>query len=246
MKKPILLLMVTMLLSSCLHYYYVPNTHNVPLFKEKNEARIAGSLAIGTESVSYEVQGAYSVTDNIALALSAMSTEGLDNEEHDYAKGMYIDAAMGYYHPISNWMVVELFGGFGIGMQEHEYSDNYEYKAGWAHLSNSKIYLQPAYGITLYDCFDVSVSARLGMLNYYNVSYDTENTYESIDLGKLDDRLHFLIEPAITVRGGWKYFKVQTQVSLVESWDEEYLEMAEFIHVSAGLYISLGNRFNRK
>jgi hypothetical protein len=245
MKRPVVLIVVTMLLSSCSHYYYVQNTHNVPLFKERNEARISGSLAGGDKTESIEIQGAYSVTDHVAIAVNAMSTTGGSVADHDYGRGKYFDAALGYFQPISNWMVLEMYGGVGKGVQKHEYSYNYDYQDGWSRLSYNKIYLQPSYGLTLLDYFDVAVSTRVGLLSYYDISYDIENTYETMDMEKLDDRLHIMFEPALTLRGGWKYFKIQTQVAYVETWNRTDLGMVEEIHVSAGLYISLGKRFNR-
>jgi len=53
-------LFLSALLCSYSHYYYVPSTQNVPLFREKNEIRISGTLAEGEEiafSKSYMKDG---------------------------------------------------------------------------------------------------------------------------------------------------------------------------------------------
>lgn len=67
---------LSVLLSSCSHYYYVPNVQNVPLFREKNEYRISGSYGFGDESSCAEVQAAYSVSDKIGIMTDFMSAKG--------------------------------------------------------------------------------------------------------------------------------------------------------------------------
>ena len=47
-------LLVEMLVTSCMHYYYVATEQNVPLFKEKNELHMAGTMSVGDESESFE------------------------------------------------------------------------------------------------------------------------------------------------------------------------------------------------
>jgi hypothetical protein len=244
MKTPVVLLCMALLLSSCSGYYYVQNTHNVPLFMEKNEARISGSLAGGEQTESYEVQGAYSITNHVAVAVSAMSTSG-GSVNYDYGKGIYIDAAVGYYRPFYNRFIFEAFGGFGISEQKHEFAEGYSYNEGWARLSFNKIYLQPSFGISLFDAFDVAFSTRIGLLNYYNISFKTEDTFIVEDMEALQSRTHIVLEPAITVRGGWKYFKIQTQLAYVENGNSSDLGIADELHFSVGLYLSLSKSFNR-
>jgi len=43
-KQLIALLFLPVLFCSCSHYYYVPNSQNVPLFREKNEYRFQEHL----------------------------------------------------------------------------------------------------------------------------------------------------------------------------------------------------------
>ena len=75
-KQLIALLFLPVLFCSCSHYYYVPNSQNVPLFREKNEYRFSGTLAGVEESSSKELQAAYSVTDHIGVMANFMSAKG--------------------------------------------------------------------------------------------------------------------------------------------------------------------------
>jgi hypothetical protein len=51
-------------MSSCSHYYYIQPTHNVPLFKEKDEYRASISLGKGDETSTVDLQAAYAIKDN--------------------------------------------------------------------------------------------------------------------------------------------------------------------------------------
>jgi hypothetical protein len=59
-----------LLISSCSKVCYVPNMHQVPLFRERNEIRaggaIGGSGVVNAVSLK-EFQAAYSVADHIAV-----------------------------------------------------------------------------------------------------------------------------------------------------------------------------------
>lgn len=245
MKKTMVLLIASVLFTSCSHVYYVQHTHNVPLFNESKEARISGNWNEGYESSSVEIQGAYAVTDHIGIALNAMTSWGGSVEGHNYGRGKYIDAAVGYYQPVLKKIVLETYAGVGNGYQKHAYSDYYDYQNGWARLSYNKIYLQPSVGISLAHCFDAAVSARLALVNFYNVSYYTEDQFHRDDLNYLENNAHIMFEPAFTLRGGWKYFKIQTQLSLIEPLNDVDYSYVEPFQVSMGLYISLGKRFRQ-
>ena len=93
-------LLISILLCSCSHYYYVPSTQNVPLYREKNDYRLSGTRAGGEESVCTEVQAAYSVTDHMGIMANFMSARGGDiSDNTNWAKGNYLDGAIGYYEP---------------------------------------------------------------------------------------------------------------------------------------------------
>jgi hypothetical protein len=236
------------LLSSCAHYYYVPNSQNVPLFKEKNEYRISGAYGAGDLSKAMEIQMAYSVTDKIGVMTNFMSVKGGSYFNKGYGKGNYLEGALGYFKPIKEWGVFEIYGGFGGGKQHHKYYNSSDKLLGSSNLSSVRIYLQPSFGLT-YNKFDIALSARVCRLSFNNInSKGFENSASNYkpDLDKLyalSNKSHFFIEPALTLRGVWKNVKVQYQRSLSTYISKPKLDFGEDGHASIGLYIAIAERY---
>lgn len=239
-----LTLFVAIFLNSCTHYYYVANIQDVPLFKEKNEFRISGSAGSGDESTSIEVQTAYAVTDKIGIMADYMSAKGGDPTSHNYGSGNYYEGAVGYYRPVGRFGVFETYGGLGFSNQHHEYSNYYSnLNTGTSDLSSLKFYIQPSFGFTT-KFFDIAVSTRFSALTFNiktnNVPGDN-NLYN--ELNGLSTQIHPYLEPAITIRAGWQYTKVQIQAEYSENLTSEDNSVGEHSHISIGLYLSFGNRF---
>lgn len=243
-KNVILFLLISFLFSSCTHYYYVPNVQNVPLFREKNEFRIAAHYGGGDESVAGEVQAAYAITDKMGVAANYIHASGGHDSKNNFGKGNYIEGAVGYFKPVEKSGVFEIYGGLGGGGQHHEYNSNYSNDSfGKADLSFFKIYLQPSYGFT-FNWIDVAFSTRLNRVSYTNIdNYVYNNNYVSDDLHSLSDKGHYFIEPAVTLRAGWKNIKAQVQAVYSGYLNNPKLDVFEEVHLSVGLYITLAKRY---
>jgi hypothetical protein len=237
-------LFLAVLLSSCSHYYYVPNVQNVPLFKEKDEFRISAHYGGGDESVTGEIQTAYAITDKIGVAANYMHASGGNVSENDFGKGNYFEGAVGYFKPVSKSGVFEVYGGLGGGGQHHEYQNHYDLSfSGDADLSCFKIYVQPAYGLT-FNWLDVAFSTRLSRVSYTNIEYSIyENPNIVNELESLSGKGHFFIEPGITLRGGWKNIKAQVQYVYSGYLNNPKLYTFEEGHISIGLYIAIAKRY---
>lgn len=180
---------LSVLLSSCSHYYYVPNVQNVPLFREKNEYRISGSYGFGDESSCAEVQAAYSVSDKIGIMTDFMSAKGGTVSDNNWGKGYYFDGAIGYYKPLGRSGVFEIYGGAGGGNQHHQYVvSNYSNgtvtnsSGGTSDLAFMKIFVQPSLGLT-YKIFDIAVSTRISRLSFINIDnriYGNPDLYNNL------------------------------------------------------------------
>lgn len=253
MKKLTTIFFVAVLLSisSCTHYYYVPNVQHVPLFKEKNEARLSLSFGGGEESTCTEVQAAYSVTGHIGVMTNFMAASGGDKSDKDWGRGNYLEGAIGYFKPIDKYGVFEVYGGFGGGRQHHEYSmlrfnsttnEYYHASSGYSDLSCTKLFVQPSYGVT-FNAFDVAFSTRIGGLFYHNIvnriNTDDNDYDELYDLALQED--YFFLEPAITLRGGWKYIKIQFQAAYTGFINQPDVRF-ERTHVSLGIYVPIAKR----
>jgi hypothetical protein len=241
-------MLIIILLSSCSHYYYVPNTQNVPLFKEKNEYRILGAYGAGDQSKAVEIQMAYSVTDKIGVMTNYMSVKGGEYIGKDYGKGNYLEGAVGYFKPIGRLGVFEIYGGFGGGKQHHEYYNMSDKLIGSSNLSSIRIYLQPSFGLS-FNAFDIALSTRVCRLSFNNINSmefgNSASNYEDSrsELYALSNNSHIFIEPALMLRGGWKNVKVQYQRSLSRYLNKTNLSFGEENHGSIGLYISIADRY---
>jgi hypothetical protein len=246
----IVILISAILFCSCTHYYYVPNLQNVPLFKEKNEIHLSGSYGGGMHSNSIEVQGSYSLPYNIGLMANYLHGRGGDFSNNDYGKGNYFEGALGYYKPFKEFEgVFEIYGGIGSGNQHHEYSsrhfDQWEYYRkydGSSDLSFSKLFLQPSFGLT-FDMFDVALSTRICRLSFTDIKNSITDSVEVDKVNYLSDKSHYFIEPAVTLRGGWKYIKFQFQLAYSGYLGHPEYYFYDDIHLSAGLYFTIAKRF---
>lgn len=61
----------------------------------------------------------------------------------------------------------------------------------------------------------------------------------------LSDKSHLFFEPCITVRGGWKYVKVQLQASYSGYLNKPRLYIGEESHLSVGLYVAIAGRYKK-
>jgi hypothetical protein len=235
---------LAVLLCSCSHYYYVANVQNVPLFKEKNELRLTGIYGEGDESRGVEVQSAYSITDNIGVMADFMSARGGDVSGNNYGKGNYFEGAVGYYKPAGKYGVFEMYGGLGKSSQHHEYTSLYynEYE-GSADVSYIKYFVQPSFGIT-FKALDIALSTRLCSVYYNKIDNKVlGNSYEYNDLHSLVYTNHFNLEPALTIRGGWKNVKVQFQAEYAGLINNQDLFFGEEWHISFGLNFAIAKRY---
>ena len=230
------------LISSCSHYYYIQNIQNVPLFKEKNELCATMALGGGDEVSTKEVQAAYSITKNIAVMADFMSASGGNVSSNNWGKGMYLDGAVGYYKSLNDIGVFEIYGGIGTSNQHHQYSTG-NHNDGTADLSFTKIFLQPSLGLT-FKAFDIAISTRFSKLSFNKVDNQINlNNYEIYNLDTIAlNRNSFLIEPALTLRGGWKFIKLQLQFSYTNNLTHQNLKF-ENSNVSLGLYFTIAKRY---
>lgn len=260
-KQLILGISFTMLisLSSCTHYYYMPNIQNVPLFKEKNEFRILGALSTGEYIEAVEVQSAYSITNKFAVMGNFMSASGSYSSSSNSGSGSHGEVGFGYYKSLNKCFVFETYGGLGISSQHHNYSiknynggsgaPNYNYNntpsvvssTYTSNLKYMKAFIQPSIGLSL-NAFDFILSSRIGYLSFYDIN-NPGRMQEVRDIEETRDM--FLFEPGATIRLGWKFVKVQAQAT-VQLNNKENLINTEQLALSIGLYFSFADRFIKK
>jgi hypothetical protein len=236
-------------LSGCAHKYYVPPAQNVPLFKEKNELRASGCVGGTSEISTVDAQAAYSFTDRFAAMVNYMHGAGGDKTTLNYGKADYLDAAVGYFKAFDKHGVFEIYGGVGGSSQHH----NYQYTdsdffgkprqySGSSDLAFSKVYLQPSIGLT-FSGFDIAFTSCISNINFHKISFHMDpNDVERAPLDALSHKRNsFLFEPSLTLRGGWKYVKMQVQ--LISSTNMSHSDLKfENGKVSLGIMFAFAER----
>ncbi|PCH67245.1 MAG: hypothetical protein COC01_06195 [Bacteroidetes bacterium] len=221
---------VLLLLNSC-SIYYAPNAHNVPLFKGKDDVRISIIASHGGyDYKGTEIQGAYAITDKIGLITNGFIAHAEDDNSPKSGEGSFLEIGAGYYKPLNKFFVFETYNGIGAGEVYNMYRDRSSSTVNFL-----KYFIQPSIGFSS-KVFDAALSSRFCALHYYSIqSNSMENTGNLLGL-KYDVPL--LIEPALTLRLGWKNVKIQGQYGL-----SFILNNPEFDHdglnLNVGLYIGI-------
>ncbi len=197
------------LITSCRTTFYIPNTQNVPLIKEKGEWEITTA----SNNIQMDLQGAYGLGDATALQLNTFIVFPGNLFLNDGVSGGFIELGGGYYKNLSDHLLFDTYMLAGIGHIENLilFSSNANSNSGGEISANFARYgLQPSISY-MTDYFSISASSRLVNLSHYKIHGDLYN--DGIDqIYYLNEHnSNFLIEPAITVKGGWEIVKLQVQ-----------------------------------
>jgi hypothetical protein len=117
-------------------------------------------------------------------------------------------AATGFYKNMSENFLFEMYAGIGM----YNYKNNavsYLKK-----MNNINLFLQPSIAF-VNNNFDAAFTLRVDNLNRGNTII-TDSVLSSDDQNKykfLDYKSYLFVQPAITLRAGFKYVKVQFQIS---------------------------------
>ncbi len=195
---------------ACSPKYYTPNTQNVPLISEKGET----NLTLSGNGNQVEFQGAYGVTENIAIKANGGLFIPPDLDNGNGGSGKFLEIGSGYFKPINEKVIFELYGVMGFGSFENHLVSTISTNPQTSGNISSNIFrigVQPNIGFKG-DHFTAAFSARLASLNYSNINGDL--IFDKIDQSTYlkDNKSNFLIEPAITLKGGFEKIKIQVQL----------------------------------
>lgn len=200
---------LALILASCSPKFYSPNTHNVPLISEQGETNL--SLSGNVNQV--EFQGAYGVTDGFAFQANGGVFIPSDLDNGDGGSGNFGEIGLGYFKPITENWIFEAYGLAGYGTLENHFPSSIENNPGTTGKISANIFrfgVQPNFGYKSKH-FSAAVSSR-----FVNVSYNQVNGSFIFENKDQEDYLNanssnFMIEPALTIRGGFERFKLQVQ-----------------------------------
>lgn len=207
--KLLIIILITLGLASCSPKFYTPNSHNVPLLSEKGET----SLTLTGNGNQLEFQGAYAITDHFAIKADGgvFSPPNLDNGNG--GSGKFGELGVGYFRPIHENWIFETYGIIGYGgFENHLPSTQEDYPSTKGSISANllRVGIQPNFGFKS-KYFSAAVSSRIVNLSYSNIKGDLIFKDESQTNYLKNNSSNFLVETALTLRGGIEKFKIQLQ-----------------------------------
>lgn len=213
--------------SSC-RTVYTPNTVHNPLLQEKGEFK--GLIAPNN------LQAAYAITDNIGVMANGYYNSFTSDDKDFHNKGKALELGVGYFNKSPNNIVYELYAGagrFNVAMDEASGTKNFKADA-------TKLFIQPGIGwVNPY--VEVGLAPRFSMISYDSpeISGYTAQEQDSYYFGTLATKSHLFLEPAITVRGGYKWIKLQLQYGRAFKLSKNQLNYDDDIG-SVGLVFNVG------
>ena len=236
MKKLSTILVVSIIgFSSCNPKFYTPNTQNVPLISQKGET----NLTLSGNGNQVEFQGAYGIAEHIAIQANGGLFIPKDLDNGNGGSGKYIEVGAGYFNEVQpNW-VFETYGILGFGdFENHLPSTVIDYPQSTGDISGKifRVGIQPNFGYKS-EYFSAAISSRFVNLSYNGIEGDL--IFEDINLPEYlkENSSNFLIEPALTVRGGFEKIKLQLQYGY--SWNVTNSDFRQ-----DKTYLTVGLNFN--
>jgi hypothetical protein len=238
----LLFLSLMFVLPSCTHYYYGPNSNNVPLLKQKNDVAVVASFAAASESSGFEFQFADAFANHFGGMLNFYTTQGKETgSNNSYSKGSatLIEIGGGYFTPVADRWVFETYAGIGTGTVNNSYSQTESSK-----VNATKLFIQPSFGYkNNAGTFQAAISSRFNSVklnlqqsSILQVNHATEYTRVQ-DLKSNGDNIYW--EPSFLIRGGFRSVLFQLQYTTSNGFKTHtYLTEPDLISIGAFFYFS--------
>ena len=223
MKSLLLYLASLSALAACSPIFYSPSSQHIPLLTNKNELAVSGGY-VGAESAEgMALKAAYAVAPNWALmAGGSLYFRGEDDNNAKSGSGGFVEGGVGCFKPASEKLVFELYGLLSYGGMNNRFPQsvaNYPNTDGKINADIFGVGIQPSFGFKS-RFFDAALSLKATRINYTNIRGNliTQNsdqeTAGSQQTYLSDHRGNFLLEPALTLRGGLEFLKLQVQTGV--------------------------------
>jgi hypothetical protein len=175
---------------------YVPNTRNVPLFREQGEFQASVIASNGAE-----VQTALAITDNIAIMANGSFLRQKISEQ-DYTRShTFVEGGIGYYKA-NRRSRIEIFAGYGLGKgtsfaQYYFFRNDFGQKDLVATGTYSRIFIQPSFGQNNRR-FNLAFTPRISLVDFSEFSSNDNDPANATVTIKPDEQPRLFIEPALT------------------------------------------------
>ncbi len=203
---------------------YVPNVVNTPMLSNKGEFH----ANVNTGTSGFDPQLSYAITDNIGVMLNA-SIENRNRDSTDsHHRHKFIEFAAGYYTKFAELGRFETYVGYGRGSINAHY--DFVLWESFSDVKYNRIFVQPAIGIST-KWFDGSFAMRIAYVDIFQSGYRKDGIF---------------MEPIVTVKFGYDYFKIVSQMGYSLPADNYVSFDYEPFMFSVGIQVTLGRRGNSK
>lgn len=233
---------------SCTHYYYGPNSANVPLLQKKDDGRITASFAAADETSGFELQSAYAFTNHFGAMFNFYTAYGerkSSSSSSSYSKGSgtYAEVGGGYYTPLKNankW-IFETYAGAGTGSITNEYS-----LSEMSKVNITKLFIQPSFGYSnKKGTFQAAIASRFSSVHLNlqqfssTINSSADNYFDLEDLKNNGNSIYW--EPSLLIRAGISKLKVQAEFTSSQAFKKHIYSTQTGI-ISFGILFSFNGK----
>lgn len=245
--KTIFSFCLILFIASCSTPSFLPQTHNAPLFTDKNQLHVNPSLSLRT----FDLQVAYSPTNYLGVITNLQVSSRYNMAE----------IGVGAFQTYGNKLVTEFYLGYGNGRIKTDQKIKndflgYDYVYYNVEINANKYFFQPNIGIKFNDKINLSFSTRLTYWDYSHYYYYTEKwqydsgSYWLAGKDTVDSKncSAITIEPALSFRVGGDHTKFMIQTGLCPVFDSgandfsPYRNTYAFIRLGVCVYFDLFNK----
>lgn len=219
------------LITSC-KTVYQPNAINTPLLNNEGEVRVSVD--------QQNIQAAYAITDHAGVMLNGFYVKEKSDNNTIQGSGGLVEVGFGYFTRVRPF-IFETYVGGGMGsvqFSEEKMDNNNQMQRYTFDARGMRFFVQPSFGLGT-RFFDVALTPRfvVGKYNSVNTNYSTQDQIDG-KFYQIDQPVWSFIEPAITVRGGYQWIKLQAQFGLAQKLNSEPLSYKDSF-VNVGISVNL-------
>lgn len=190
-------------LASCKSVYH-PNVVNTPLLSNQGELRAYADPG--------NVQLAYAATDHLGLMANGFYVAERSNDNNIKGSGGLVEAGFGYFTTFGALRFETYVGGGrgGVTFTEQKMENGMPVTREFS-AAGTRFFIQPSIGFAG-RYIELAVTPRF-IAGKYDGIQTNYTAQEQIDgrFYQIDKPVWTFIEPAFTVRGGYKWIKLQAQ-----------------------------------
>ena len=218
--KRSLLLLAPLFVAACSPVFYSPSSQHIPLLSEENEFTASAGYIMAESTESMALRAAYALRPHWGVMGNGNFYFGGDADANIASGGgSFIEAGAGYFTRISKKFLFESYGLVGFGGMNNRFPQTitqYPNTNGKITAALLGLGLQPSFGFKS-RYFEAALSMKTSLITYMNIQGNliTQNIDQEIPSSQQEylstHRHNFLLEPAITLRGGWELLKLEVQ-----------------------------------